>query len=126
MTKRGSNDHDSLSGRLLNEQQTTLAMIRIFCSAHHGGESVPCKDCLKLYEYATLRLTACPFQEEKPTCGNCKVHCYKREMRDRIRQVMRYAGPRMVYRHPIMALRHLLDGRRPAPDLPRKKKPGSD
>jgi len=29
-------------------------------------------------------------------------------MRERIREVMRYAGPRMISKHPIMAFGHLL------------------
>jgi hypothetical protein len=31
---------------------------------------------------------------------------------------MRFAGPRMMYRHPWLSMRHLLDTRRPAPELP--------
>lgn len=37
----------------------------------------------------------------------CPVHCYKRDMRERMRQVMRYAGPRMLWVHPVAALRHV-------------------
>jgi hypothetical protein len=36
-------------------------------------------------------------------------------MRERIRNVMRYSGPRMVYRHPVLALFHMVDGRRKKP-----------
>jgi hypothetical protein len=28
----------------------------------------------------------------------------------RIRAVMRYAGPRMLYKHPVMTLQHIVDG----------------
>jgi hypothetical protein len=31
-------------------------------------------------------------------------------MREAVREVMRYAGPRMALRHPILAFLHLLDG----------------
>jgi hypothetical protein len=42
------------------------------------------------------------------------VHCYKPAMREQIRVVMRYSGPRMAQRHPLLAAAHLLD-RRKAP-----------
>jgi hypothetical protein len=35
-----------------------------------------------------------------------------------MRTVMRYAGPRMLWRHPLLAVAHLIDGRRPAPPRP--------
>ena len=64
----------------------------------------------------------CPFGEGKTTCARCPVHCYRKDMREKIRQVMRYSGPRMVYRHPVMAARHLMDGRRKEP-LEKKRSP---
>ncbi len=64
---------------------------------------------------ACERLDRCVYGPEKPTCFTCPIHCYRREMRDAIREVMRYAGPRMLKRHPILAIAHVLDGRRPAP-----------
>ena len=74
-------------------------------------------ECAALLHYATRRLDRCVFGDDKPTCANCAVHCYSESMRERVREVMRYAGPRMVWRHPILAAAHLRDGRRPAPDL---------
>lgn len=102
--------------RMARERRTVAAMIAIYCRDHHHGRDALCPDCQKLLEYARKRLALCPFQENKTTCGNCPIHCYQPKMRERIREVMRYAGPRMTWRHPILALGHLLDGR--------KKKPG--
>lgn len=102
--------------KLAGEFKTITAMIAIFCEGRHGSaRGLLCPDCRELRDYAEKRLLLCPFQEEKPTCGNCSIHCYKRDMREKIKAVMRYAGPRMSYRHPVMALRHLLDSRRRAP-----------
>jgi hypothetical protein len=61
------------------------------------------------------RLEKCPFEEGKTTCARCPVHCYKPEMREKIRAVMRYSGPRMLYRHPMLTIFHIIDGRRKAP-----------
>ena len=68
-----------------------------------------------LLVYALHRVDCCPFGAEKPTCIDCSIHCYRPAMQERIRQIMQYAGPRMVVRHPILTLRHLLDKRRPRP-----------
>ncbi len=100
------------------EFATVTAMLRLYCRAHHHPKGPElCPACRELHDYALLRLQRCPFGEAKPACGNCQVHCYKPDIRERVRHVMRWAGPRMAWRHPVLALRHLIDGRRPAPSL---------
>ncbi|HBO42383.1 MAG TPA: nitrous oxide-stimulated promoter family protein [Planctomycetaceae bacterium] len=90
-------------------------MIQIFCRAHHDAADAPCEECLALLDYALQRLERCPFGADKPTCAKCPIHCYRPAMRERIRTVMRYAGPRMLPRHPILALRHCLDAAKRVP-----------
>lgn len=90
------------------EVRTIRAMIRIYCRAHHGTGCSLCADCEGLLAYAEQRIAKCPFGIDKPVCNQCTVHCYKPEMREQIRVVMRYAGPRMPLRHPLLAIRHLL------------------
>lgn len=85
-------------------------MIEIYCHGKHGAHDGLCPDCTELLRYADKRLEKCPFHEGKTTCGNCKIHCYKPAMRENIKEVMRYAGPRMMTRHPISALQHFIDG----------------
>ena len=123
LMQKPSVDSEKLHPRLKNESKTIEAMISLYCRAHHGSGSTNCGDCARLVTYARQRLRSCPFQHNKPTCGNCTVHCYKTDMRETIRKIMRYAGPRMLLHHPIMAVRHLLDSRRKAQVLPRKRKP---
>lgn len=94
-------------------------MLQLYCRAHHNSSEL-CPDCAALGDYARRRLERCRFGEGKPTCAKCPIHCYKPDMRERVREVMRWAGPRMLLRHPLLALYHLLDGRRPAPELPRR------
>ena len=98
--------------RLLRERETIRALIGLWCRAHHGTMGLLCRDCETLLAYAGARLDKCPYGEEKPTCSRCPIHCYKPAMRNRIREVMRYAGPRLFRRHPLLALHHLLDGRK--------------
>jgi len=101
--------------RLARERRTIEAMIGLYCRAHHGTRGQPCPECRTLLEYAWVRLEKCPFQEGKTTCARCPVHCYRPDMRTRVRAVMRYAGPRMLLRHPVLTLLHMLDGLRREP-----------
>lgn len=100
------------------EAKTVAAMIRMYCRAFHGRRRL-CEDCRALGEYAMARLSLCPFGEEKPACAHCPIHCYRSNFRERMREVMRFSGPRMLFRHPLLAIFHLLHGRKPAPPLPR-------
>jgi len=91
------------------DKTTILKMIEIFCSSSHKGSGL-CGDCAELYEYASERIDKCRFGEEKPVCSKCPVHCYKKEMREKIIEVMRFSGPKMIWKHPLLAVLHLLDG----------------
>jgi hypothetical protein len=98
--------------RLRREARTVELMIRMHCRAVHADASGgPCPECVGLLAYAKERLGTCRFGAAKPTCGGCAVHCFHPIMRDRIRAAMRYSGPRMLHRHPYLAICHLLDRR---------------
>jgi len=103
--------------RLAREWRTMAAMTHIYCRDRHGSLTALCAECQQLLDYAGVRLERCRFGEEKPTCANCPVHCYQRARREQVKAVMRYAGPRMAWEHPVMSLRHWLDGLRPAPQI---------
>lgn len=92
--------------RIQQEKQTVEQMIRLFCRKKEGNERL-CPSCKELLEYAETRLSRCPFGEEKSTCRLCTVHCYKPGMRERMKTVMKWAGPRMLLYHPVAAIRHL-------------------
>ena len=103
--------------RRRRELHALETMMRMYCRHHHGSRTL-CRECDELAIYARRRLERCVFGDAKPTCANCTVHCYKAEMRERVREMMRWSGPRMLLRHPVIAIRHMIDGRRPAPLLP--------
>jgi len=110
--------------RLAREEKTIAAMIALYCRDHHAGDSAAvasggdglCPECAELLDYARLRLEKCRYGADKPTCANCETHCYKPAMRERVREVMRYSGPRMLKRHPVLAVAHLVDGRKTPAD----------
>lgn len=89
------------------ELRTVEQMIRLYCR-HKEGNKELCRDCRELLDYARERLCKCPFKENKHTCRQCPVHCYRPEQRRRIREIMRYAGPRMIFYHPGAALLHVI------------------
>ena len=84
-------------------------MIALYCRKNHDTKKGKlCAECAELTEYARQRSNKCPFMENKTFCSNCRVHCYKPEMREKIRAVMRFSGPRMIFHHPVAALRHVI------------------
>ncbi len=103
--------------RLLRELETIEAMTRIYCADHHDAPH-PCADCQALMTYASKRLAVCTYGEDKPVCAKCQIHCYGKAMREKVRDVMRYSGPRMILRHPWLALMHVVDKRHVAPPKP--------
>ncbi len=96
--------------RLRRERQTLVAMLHLACRLRHGPREGLCPACEELQAYALARLGKCPFQADKPTCAHCPVHCYAPERRAQIREVMAFAGPRMLWHHPLQTLLHLWDG----------------
>lgn len=107
-------DSAQLTGRISREKRTVSAMIKLYCRKHHhaSGAAAPRCDCRALEQYAHARLERCPLASSKPSCRRCTIHCYNPAMREQMRKVMRWSGPRMLWRHPLMALRHLWDERR--------------
>ncbi|MDD2845535.1 MAG: nitrous oxide-stimulated promoter family protein, partial [Rhodoferax sp.] len=76
----------------VRELKTIELMINMYCAAHHHG-APRCADCMDLFDYAQRRLQRCVFGDAKPNCAKCVVHCYTDNMREKIRVVMRWAGP---------------------------------
>lgn len=115
-------DTSAIAKKRARELRTVSQMIAIYCAGNHlhdehgdrterneqaeCGEPL-CTACKELDEYASLRTRRCRRMENKISCELCQNHCYAPEMQERIREVMRYAGPRMIWHHPIAAIRHL-------------------
>lgn len=91
------------------EKKIVKLMILLYCKDHKHLES-PCESFSELIEYVNMRIDTCPFTETKTYCSNCKVHCYKKDMRDKIKEVMRYAGPRIIFSHPMITIDHMYQG----------------
>ncbi|MCD6288636.1 MAG: nitrous oxide-stimulated promoter family protein [Candidatus Hydrogenedentes bacterium] len=83
-------------------------MVKIYCKAHHDADTSICDECRRLLEYSEARIRKCPQIEHKPPCRECAIHCFAPEYREQTRRIMRFAGPRMIWRHPLLAIRHLM------------------
>lgn len=100
-------ENDTSDDALAIEGETIKVMVEIYCRDHHGCQSPPCVTCQELIEYAIARVKQCPVKEKRTTCGRCEIHCYKPAMKKQIREVMRYAGPRMLKAHPLLTAKHI-------------------
>lgn len=104
-----------MTGHLDRERLTLSKMVGMYCEAHHdGAEDALCDECREFLDYAFVRLEKCPYGDDKPTCANCPIHCYKPVRKEQVKRIMRYAGPRMLLRHPFLAIAHQFDGLRRA------------
>lgn len=90
------------------EKRMVSKMIHIYCRKKHHEKEL-CSSCRELQEYAFLRIEKCPFMATKTFCSSCKVHCYKKEMRDEIKKVMKFSGPFMLVYDPYHAIKHMLN-----------------
>lgn len=111
----------SVDDKRNREKILVSQMISLYCRKNHRTKNGLCSECRELDDYAKLRSEKCPFMETKTFCSNCKVHCYKPEMREKIRKVMRFSGPRMIFHHPIPAIRHIIETKKEKKRLENKK-----
>lgn len=97
------------------EKKLIPIMIKKYCQGNHkiarAEQGIKrdgiCADCHELTEYALMRLDKCPFKRNKQFCSFCKIHCYNQEMRERIKNVMKYSGKHILLSHPIFAISHV-------------------
>ena len=94
--------------RIENEKAVVAKMIRLYYRRKLGLLE-PSTEEMELLSYAERRLTHCKFGDQKPACKRCPIHCYRSDMRAKIREVMRWAGPRMIIYDPIAAIKHILN-----------------
>lgn len=89
------------------EKQVVESMIRLYCQKYENNQTL-CPECAELIRYAHQRLDQCQYKERKGSCKRCTTHCYRPVMRNRIRIVMRFSGPRMLIYHPWTTIKHWL------------------
>lgn len=93
--------------RIDKEKEIVELMIRIYCEKKHGNKGKLCSECEELLDYAKKRLTLCKFGEKKRSCSKCPIHCYKKDMKEKIKAVMKFSGPRLIIYKPFEFIRHI-------------------
>ena len=68
------------------EKKSGAIMIKLYCKKKHRTKDSLCQHCQQLSDYA--------------------------QMREKIREIMRFSGPRMIFYHPIMAIRHVMENKK--------------
>lgn len=99
----------SVSSKREDEMKLVSMMIRLYCRKKHKVKDGLCSECAELEKYAVKRSEECPFMDDKTFCSFCKVHCYRSDMRERIRTVMKYSGPRLLIYKPTVGIRHIIE-----------------
>lgn len=101
---------EAVEAKRERERLVVTQMIGVYCRGNHKTpRGRLCPECAALTEYASARIGRCPFMATKTFCSQCRVHCYAPAQRQAIKDVMRYAGPRMLLSHPVMTVRHGID-----------------
>ena len=91
------------------EKRTVEFMVQMYCNAKHDRKDGLCLECNEFLAHVKNRLERCPYQEKKTACGKCGLRCYEPQKKEKGFEVFTYAGPRMLFRHPILAIHHVLD-----------------
>jgi hypothetical protein len=115
----------ALTGRELRDLEILGLFTSVYCEGHHPGaktiladhelerSGLPlhrfllCRDCADFLAYACQRRLRCPLKE-KPACKHCEVHCFRPGHRERVREVMRFSGRRLIGRGRLDLLWHYL------------------
>ena len=84
------------------EKEVVGLMIDIYAKGHKGLK----EECRELKEYAFKRVDLCPFMETKTFCSNCKVHCYEKDKRIMIKEVMRYSETRKQLQQQLLVIKN--------------------
>ena len=105
---------DEKTVMIINDSEILAEFINIYCTDRHpdavkspvaaGGEVGDylagcgfflCEECRRLLLHAVSKRAICPY-DPKPSCKKCDTHCYAPGYREKIREVMRYSGMRLI------------------------------
>jgi len=89
------------------ELKCISVMIKIYCNGNHNTKNKICDECENLKIYSEYRTLKCKYKNDKPVCSSCLTHCYNQQNREKIRTVMRYSGPKMLYKNPRLTIIYL-------------------
>lgn len=114
---------DPLTPSQITDIRILAEFIGVFCAARHQhqaevdlpaelqrssrGKVRLCEQCRALLDHAVLKRRNCPLNP-KPSCKKCPIHCYSKEYRATIREIMAFSGRKMILRGRLDYLWHYL------------------
>lgn len=90
------------------EKYVIEKMVGLYCKKIHKTKGSCCEECDSLIVYAHKRLDGCRYGDRKPSCKQCKTHCYSEDKKAQIRTVMRFAAPRSLLYFPLDLIKHVV------------------
>ena len=94
--------------RIEREKKIIGVMVDIYCKKKHKHKDGLCEECQELLDYSRQRLDKCKFGEEKTYCQKCPIHCYKKSMKEKVKDVMKFSGPRLLIYRPVDFFKHFI------------------
>jgi hypothetical protein len=123
MSRAAETSKPSLTRKERKDLKVLALFTSVYCRSHHRGKqdavapALPrqdglgldrfryCPECREFLEYAVTRRLKCPL-DPKPTCKHCPVHCYRPGHREKVREIMRFSGRRLILRGRLDLLWH--------------------
>ena len=123
MAKISCANCSDLTSKEIKDLKILAWFTSVYCLDHHDQPREPlvalppqlvsleryqcCSECREFLTYAIERRLNCPL-DERPVCKHCKVHCYRPDYREKVREVMRYSGKALIMRGRLDLLWHYL------------------
>lgn len=99
----------SVEKKRYREKKVITEMVKLYCRKNHKSGEL-CDECKEVLNYSLKRLDHCKFMETKTFCSNCKSPCYNMEMKEKVKKIMKFSGPRMLFYHPLLVIYHIISG----------------
>lgn len=90
------------------KRQKEMESMRLILDIYEKGHPEEREEIEAIRKYSMERIQKCPKMATKTYCSNCEIHCYRAEFREKVRKIMRYAGPRLLLKKPSFVIDHAL------------------
>lgn len=89
------------------EKKVITEMVKLYCKKNHKNDKL-CDECRDVLNYSLNRIDNCKYMDTKTFCSNCKAPCYGPKMKEKVKQIMKFSGPRILFHHPLLVISHML------------------
>ena len=89
------------------EKKVISEMVKLYCRKNHKKREL-CDECRDVLNYSLNRIDNCKYMYTKTFCSNCKKPCYSPKMKEKIKQIMKFSGLRILFHHPLLVISHML------------------